>query len=700
MRPNETDSRDLGLLLDLHFKEKFSVKEASSIHLHRYMDILLIRPEDIEPEESVSLRNNNQYPVIMLSDQPQDDLIQEHNIFRSTEGINPAMIPLIKESVEARDLISQSVGPRPEVFYNLETAIEKELKEARERKETISSFEALYNILRKKSEEILVSAKRSPQEIIFEQLNTRVMPFLEQFEKRSALHYIAEAQENFRLVLHVIKEAQDAYRRIGNEYNELEFLVGGSTVSEQGIRCLIAINPRKKYNLTDGPHGYFLRDVFNRKGIDHVQIAKIRYDTQKYLAELFEKKNNGASEVGKFAKMYHPLSYDPFTYLIQEALIGPDLEYVLLKIRDAIPESDEAELLHRVRDEIIKKYLDDLVGWQKHTLKIVDEDAKKMGRKPEVVARYFKNNLRQILKQYNSHELADFSKSELELWDNCLTYLNPHLLGISKSSVVLSQDSSSKNAILHIGRKFPSIKELLDAVTTKNRNPSRKKIDDIFYHVDTGFVVTHFLEDFFHIVDAYEACDKDMEPARILEHRQKWYKHFCKKKKITPSPIVLNLAGAYRNMRRAFLVVKEFQNKNIRFAREGIFSENTYNNFRRSYEQMNDHHMTRAVLYLDELKTQFRDLARKTNSETGEIKEKYEKITSLAEMDEDSAREANEFVTNLQYRIQNETSRKKKKYLSSILHGTMGHCMARLAEQTTKIKLSNYETARRGVSDE
>jgi hypothetical protein len=110
--------------------------------------------------------------------------------------------------------------------------------------------------------------------------------------------------------------------------------------------------------------------------------------------------------------------------------------------------------------------------------------------------------------------------------------------------------------------------------------------------------------------------------------------------------------------------------------------------------------MTRAITYLDELKDQFKDLANKTSVESNDIKAKYKAITARQEMDAESAEIANEFITDLQQSIQTETSRKKKKYLSTVLHGTMGYCMARLAERMTTIKLPNYESARGGDSDE
>jgi hypothetical protein len=471
---------------------------------------------------------------------------------------------------------------------------------------------------------------------------------------------------------------------------------------------LININLNKKYDITRGPHGYFLRDVQDRKGISHNQIAQIRYDTQKILSELFDKNGNGSAEVGKFPKMYPPLHYESISYLIQEALIGPDLEYVLLKLRDAIPkaESRQATLLRKLRSAIMEKYLDDLAGWQKHTQKMIDsEEAKKIGgRKPEVVARYFKSNLNKVPAAYQTEGITVFSEEELLLWDTCLKYLNPAMLGISKKSIVLSQDASSKNAILHIGRKSPSIDELTDALTEPGKHgrkePSREKINEHFYHVDTGFVPTHFLEDFFHIVDSFEAADPDMSRNQILKQRQGWYEYFCNKKGIKQEPIVLNLAGAYRNMRRAFLVIKEFQNKNIQFARDNTITEYSYTAFRRSYEQMNEHHMTRAVIYLDDLKELFEDLAANTNAMIDSVESSYKSVISSPLTDAESTNNAKEFILDLQQRRETEKNHRKRKYFGSVLHGTMSYCMARMAEKMIKVKLPNYEDARRGVSDE
>ena len=712
-RPRDTDLRNLEVALDLSHKksaeERFHIQTSNNIQFHNYLDILILCSNEMTRGEKEILRANHKHPVIMLSEQPQPDLISQFNIYRSTKSMDLDIAPLIEEAIAAKELIINTLGNRTDIFFNLEIAIKKELEKAQEQQRIISSFEALHDILARDSSTILVQARRDPREVIMEHLHAKVIPYLDLFEKNGDPAHLSTAKTNFLPSLHELAKLEEA-RRLGDRDKLVQFLVGGSTISEQGMRCLININPQKKYDVSQGVHGYFLRDVHDRKGMSHSQIAQIRYDTQQTLTEIFTKNGNGAAEVGKFARIYHPLSYENITYLVQEALIGPDLEYVLLKIKDAIPKAatnHQKGLLKKVRAAIIEKYLDDLAGWQKHTQKMTDTDAKRMENRPDVVARYFKGNLTKIPAEYCKKGLTELSEAELSLWDTCLKYLNPKLLGISRGRVVLSQDASSKNAILHIGRKFPSMDELLEAITESNEQgrkkaPIRDKLDDIFYHVDTGFVVTHFLEDFFHIVDAYESADTDLKDHQILKHRQKWYDHFCQKKGINQEPVVLNLAGAYRNMRRAFLVIKEFQEKNATFAREDQISENTYNIFRRSYEHMNAHHMKRATLYLSELKNQFNELIGKTKNPIEEVQTKYKEVTSNKEpIDDVSAKDAKEFITGLQQQIMDEsTSRRNKKYLSTILHGTMGYCMAHMVKKMIDIKLPSYSEAKGDDSNE
>lgn len=711
-KPKGHDLDSLKVFLDLAHPEShqqlFNIGSLDRVELHpTYMDVVIVCQEVLASEEEEILRTNRLLPVIMVSERPQEELIQDLNIYRSTSRINKEIASLIDEAIDSRKLIINSLGERPELVFNLESAIQKELEHARQEHKAISSFEALQDILKRNPKEIYESAKKDKSEIILEILHAQVIPYLDLYEKTGNPDHLATARANFLPCLHVLKEVDFDYRT-GNKDKLIQIHAGGSTISEQGMRCLVNINPNKKYDITKGPHGYFLRDVQDRKGVGHNQIAQIRYNTQKMLSELFDKNGNGSSEFGKFPKMYHPLHYESISYLIQEALIGPDLEYVLLKLRDAIPkaESRQATLLRKVRSAIIEKYLDDLVGWQKHTQKMIDsEEAKKMGgRKPEVIARYFKSNLNKVPAAYHAERLSEFSDGELSLWDTCLKYLNPAMLGISKKSIVLSQDASSKNAILHIGRKSPSIDELIDALTKPGKHgrkePSRSKMDEHFYHVDTGFVPTHFLEDFFHIVDSFEAADLDMSKNQIIKHRHTWYEYFCDKKGIKQEPVVLNLAGAYRNMRRAFLVIKEFQSKNIKFARDNTITEYAYTAFRRSYEQMNEHHMSRAVIYLDDLKDLFKDLAADTNVQIDVVENTYKDVMSTPLTDAESTNRAKEFILDLQQRRETEKNHRKRKYFGSVLHGTMSYCMARMAEKMIKVKLPNYEDARRGVSDE
>ncbi|MBD3303513.1 hypothetical protein GF343_00040, partial [Candidatus Woesearchaeota archaeon] len=528
-KPKRQDLDSLKVFLDLAHPEShqqlFNIGALDRVELHStYMDVVIVCQDLLASEEEEILRTNRLLPVIMVSERPQEKLIQDLNIYRSTPRINKEIANLIDEAIDSRNLLIGSIGKHPELIFNLESAIQKELEHARQEQRAISSFEALQDILQRNPEEIYENAKKDKSEIIMEILHAQVIPYLDLYEKTGNPDNLATARAKFLPCLHVLKDVDFDYRA-GNKDKLIQIYAGGSTISEQGIRCLVNINFNKKYDITKGPHGYFWRDVQDRKGISHEQIAQIRYATQNMLSELFDKNGNSASEVGKFPKMYHPLHYENISYLIQEALIGPDLEYVLLKLRDAIPkaESRQATLLRKIRTAVIKKYLDDLVGWQKHTQKMIEsEESRKIGgRKPNVVARYFKGNLNKVPAAYQAEGLTEFSGEELSLWNICLKYLNPAMLGISKKSIVLSQDASSKNAILHIGRKFPSIDELTDALTEPGkhgrREPGREKIDEHFYHVDTGFVPTHFLEDFFHIVDAFEAADLAMSRNQILK---------------------------------------------------------------------------------------------------------------------------------------------------------------------------------------
>lgn len=705
-RTSKTDLADLVTNIDISltvpFKEVYNVIETESIQLNKYIDLVMVGSDNILQEEKEILKVNNLIPVIIISHKSEEDLINEFNIYRSIEKIEDSEIEIIKNAIDARQFIVNSIGDRPEVFFNLEQVIKKEIKTAKSNQKTISSFEALYDILKRNKNAILVHSKKDSHEILLENLHAKVIPYLDLYERNKNKAHLTEARANFLPSLHVLRELDKAYK-IGEFDKLVQFLVGGSSISEQGIRCLIGINLWKKYDINIMPPGYFLRDVHDRKGMRHDEIAQIRYDTQQDLEDIFSK--NQAGERILFPRTYYPLKYENVSYLIQQPLIGPDLEYVMLKVRDSLAKQEHSvSLLKKIRESIISKYLDDLVSWQKNTQKAFDKDDSRLNKNPKEIAEYFKTNLIKVPCQYQKEKLIQFTEKELKLWNNCLDYLTPHVLGILKSSIVLSMDASSKNAILHIGRKFPSMAELIDALTSKNPNNtksfSRDKLDRAFYHVDPGFVSTHFLEDFYHIVDAYENVDADLSKKQILNHRQKWYDYYCDKSEIKQMPIMLDWVGAYRNMRRAFLVVKEFQQKNESLARDKRISEHNYSNFKRSYEQMNEHHMTRSVIYLDELKNQFTQFVESMDDSFPEFKSRYKSIISSDEFDENKANDANKFINSLIIQSKDNNSRKKKKQIKNFLNGTASYCLARLTEKMLSVKLPSYSDATKGVLDE
>ncbi|MEM4263855.1 MAG: hypothetical protein QW666_03100 [Candidatus Woesearchaeota archaeon] len=749
----EDQVNNLEYLIETHFKDKLKTSEINHIMVHSsFMDLLILCSDNPQPEEIEILKNNYLVPVIMLSDKPQNELIQKYNIYRSLKGVTPEIIDVIKDAFASKNRIEQAFGgQRPDLFFmstSLTEFLRKRVESAAKEGKIMSLYEALYTHIMENPTALSQVAK-GPQEIVLDSLNFYIIPYLEEYEKTGNADRIAEAERNFLPLLPVLKNIEDEHRKNGSTYELIQFLVGGSTLSEQGSRYLININLRKKYDITKGDHkGYFIRDVQNRKEIDHKFIAQIRYDVVKHIQEYYRSRKREESihqEVGKFPKMYYPLKYPTVSFIIQEALIGPDLEYVFLKIKETLVKVNKLSdvqkeiestlksnasdkqlvsqlmgrlmdikselstlpnctLLKKMREELTKKYLSDLAGWQKSTAKLVAESAE-IRKNSEDIANYFQENVKKIPQPY-AQKFSIFTPKELELWNLCANYVNQTTFGLSKKNLVLSLDASSKNAKLQIGKYFPSMDEIIDAVTNQSgaqRSISVEKIDNSFYHVDTGYIATHYLEDFFHIVDGFEAADDGATTEQILRNTKEWQKYFLKKSnryaknEDSRSKIALYLCGAYRNLRRAYLSINEFQTKNVQFAREGRIKEYTYSNFRRSYEDMNKHHVNRAVIYLDELHNHFVKEMNNTGIDHEETFRKYETIIlPFAQLGTDES--VNNVINTLAElnKKKSESTRKKRAYFCAMLYGSMNYCMARLAEKMGGIKLPKYESIMQG----
>lgn len=750
-KPQGDQVRNLDYLIETHFKDKPKTSETNHVMVHpSFMDLLILCYDDLRPEEIEILKNNYLVPVIMFSDKPQSELIQKYNIYRAIKGVIPEIIDVIKDAFTSKNRIEQAVGQRPDLFFmstSLTDFLRKRVDSVFKEGKVMSLYEALHTHLIENPSALSQVAK-GPQEIVLDSLNFYIIPYLEEYEKTSNMDRVVEAERNFLPLIPVLKNIEDEYRRTGSAYELIQFLVGGSTLSEQGSRYLININLRKKYDITKGDHkGYFIRDVQNRKEIDHKFIAQIRYDVVKHIKEYYRSRKREESlhqEVGKFPRMYYPLKYPAISFLIQEALIGPDLEYAFLKIKDAlvkINKLSEAQkelestlkntpgdkqlvrelqdvhselsllpnctLLKKIREELTKKYLDDLAGWQRSTVRLVSESAE-IRKNSEDIAKYFQENVKKIPQPY-AQKFSIFTPKELELWNLCANYVNQTTFGLSKKNLVLSLDASSKNAKLQIGRYFPPLDEIIDAVTNQNggqKTVSREKIDNAFYHVDTGYIATHHLEDFFHIIDGFEVSDDNATSEQILKNTKDWHKYFLKKssryikKEDSRSKIALYLCGAYRNLRRAYLCINEFQTKNVQLAREGKIKEYTYSSVKRSYEDMNKHHVNRAVIYLNELHNHFAKKIYDSDAGTEELFNRYE-LTVLPLSQSSTDEQINNIITFLAElnakKSKSEGNRRKRAYLCAMLYGSMNYCMAHLAEKMNNVKLPKYESIMQGI---
>lgn len=519
-------------------------------------------------------------------------------------------------------------------------------------------------------------------------LKTDFVNYLENYDTTRNALYLAKAREAFSY-FKTILEGLDPEKLKGFDVFKWEPRTGGSTLSEKGVRIFIKRSDT-------GYH--FIRNIYSRKGVSHSAIDAIRQIT----SEEFSKKDHK----GKFNvphRFHSPLSEKECTWSVEEAIMGPDLGYVFDKIKARRNEilatddnEDEEVLLKYLRDALVTKYLDDIRHWQEKAPSIRDTSISQDTIK---LAEYLMQNVAQIIDIESKAKLT-FSDLERKLWKVSAELFNVRSLDLNKDTIVRNLDASPMNAILKIReakskveKLKPSLNDIIACLTDEKGNISQREINNRLYHVDHGFVYTHYLEDFFHLIDSPEIRDDNVTSEECINKSLKTrFKGFVARsgnKRLMYNKNVFYLMGFYRNLRKVFLTVTEYHDRNVKFRSSFQISEYKFTKDRRRYDEAIKHHVDMAQGYLQRAITRYIDVLKRIEREQP-VPQVHKSITNelinLVEEQSLTLEQTEQGLMELRQRWEVETS--SKKYLNNAMYLCMSYALLKITSKFTNIKLS------------
>lgn len=472
---------------------------------------------------------------------------------------------------------------------------------------------------------------------------------------------------------------------------------GGSSISEKGVRLFV-----KKSNA-----GYwFIRNIYDRKRVPHAIIDEIRAEVSRYFK----------NDEGRFNVPYRlpsPQRELSCSWSIEEAIMGPDLGYVFEKIKSEISQSSRHNqrnrLLNNLRNGLIDKCLDDLKVWQEKAPHI---NHSSVSRDSTQIEKYFRTNVSKVSHLESNRSGIEFSKQEIDLWDLCTELVNARNLELYGKTIVRSLDATPMNVVLKLKEQNegveklnPSIDEIINALIDNEGTVLKKELNSRLYHVDHGFVYSHYLEDFFHLVDSFEARDVTLSPSEQIKNNILKFNGFVRRsmtirrgsKDYTPNKGAFYLMGFYRNIRKLFLTISEYHENNLSaFHEEETISRWRFNTDRRKYEDTIKHHAELAQAYLDKAIERYK----KNNSVI--IRERSKVISgihySICTELESLVNDNNSDLIAIGRKIRNvkenlrsvEKQFYSRKYLTNAMHMGMSAILSRLTSRFQNVKLPSY----------
>lgn len=611
----------------------------------RLEDFDLVITSHVNVLQDPAIQQSYRIPVMYLNHQKTPEEIVNSNTWKVVEDpllLLTAVIQGIREKRHLDNILTHNDFLRDLDEKHFEQMIQDQLTEIKESKKErglgghpVSKFEALYSLVKDMPAKS-VFGQLTPQSVISSAVKD--LEYHQEMKDGSRSHY-----ENSTEILNTLWDSieklppfvRKAWLRSPVAVGE----VGGSTLSEEGARLRFGLNPQLKYSAESGLGFYFLRDVYGRKGISGEDIARVRFTD----AEEARKRPNKLLN-GKTPRIWAPVPLGEKEHkeslLVQEMIIGVDLgvlyeKFIRQKVNSKMTLEPVRQKYKHLRDALVDTYLGRLKNWQMNA----PELPKELKMSQSDLVHYFRKNHKKI--GQTLQRFPDITPEMEDLWDYCAQLYSLNALSMGRGrTVVRSLDASPQNLVLRTNRYFTKLADIEKLFTSKDK-VDQKLLDENLYHVDQGYTTTHFLEDFFHIVDSAEAfyTRKQEHHETAVGKNEKRFIDFINRERVTKDHKQKDqfyIMGFYRNMRRADLAVY-YEEKNYQKLKRNMKSQTKYNEDRSAHNRRWQHHVPRAQAYMD---AYFKHC-------TSKIRQNYDKLPvgMKAEFD-DALAEQNELMQN------------------------------------------------------
>ncbi len=308
------------------------------------------------------------------------------------------------------------------------------------------------------------------------------------------------------------------------------------------------------------PEFRFLKEMRDAKGIPSEVIARVVYRDAKYY-------NQAGGLLLPDSKQ--PIRHGSKSYLLREAITGPDLEKVLQFIRRRIGKNDTRKSwLRQFRDIIVYQVFRDIIQWQ-NTAPPINEP--QIPATNDWIVKHMQSNLNAARTTFSRY--LQLNAAEEALWQECIGIFNPICLDLNKDTIKRHFDASTKNIKLYTrDTKTPQIEDLERLIGTKSsrviEDSAKKNLRSKLYYVDTGYTYMHRDEDFFHVACSFELHEEfatsgeRLSPQDKLKTIENYYRRFngfrgLGRKK--PDSLTYFLHGFYRCFVSGHLNINEYE---------------------------------------------------------------------------------------------------------------------------------------------
>ncbi|MEM4366197.1 MAG: hypothetical protein QXN46_01190, partial [Candidatus Woesearchaeota archaeon] len=354
---------------------------------------------------------------------------------------------------------------------------------------------------------------------------------------------------------------------------------------------------------------------YDKKDRKHYEIAEQRKKDSAYItkSESFLKRKFNIAKV--YETLHYPASKDldklptdirnffdtikeyacenevGYSLAIQGQVFGPTLSNVLLKINENYEARRELQNdLRMIKNAMLEVYFERLVCWNNNIPRTKWEKPK-----AEDVKNSYQNKLFEILALYSKYAGVELTENQKSLWKESVKALFEAAKWPEKS-IVRKMDASTKNVIFNYEKENITFDELLKVCLSEGK--SKEKVKDVIrkhlYHVDLTHKHSHFLEDFYHLVDSYEFS---LGMSKI----NKLYKNYIKAiglKDVGQDTYTRYLMGAYNSLKRVYLLPHYFQ-KVFQEYENGFISQTKFYARKSKLEKEVPYRVERVKKYFD-----------------------------------------------------------------------------------------------------